>query len=854
MDGRGYGRPVTLECLHRLAPESNDETFVFKVTGQLDWSVPGAGYLYGFFERSGPIFLSQSGRSVRWGLAAYVGHGGLGGAPRSMYLNGTEYSGNYGYSVTEYLYPGTVGTVTAQVLAGTAMDENGMPNPPSNVLHYAAGWKATTADARATEGEGATIEFVVELNARDDCRTAKVDFATADGTAIAAEDYVATSGTLTFLPGETRKTVQVSLLNDAVFEGEESFQLSLSNAKWVSQASSGAESEGAIGLGEPATATIVDDENPPLTAQFEHVPETHDGETAFTFQLHFSEDIDGLSFRSMRDAFFDVRGGRVVRAQRLTRGESRKWLVRVNPTSTGDIVITTRAAESCDAAHAVCTADGRKYAGGDSITVARDALSVADAQVREGADATLDFVVTLSRARSEATTVDYATSDGTATAGADYTAASGTLTFASGETSKTVSVTVLVDTEDEQSETLSLTLSNAAGARLADAVATGTVTDEESQQPVRALTASFHNVPAGHDGSKRFNFELHFSENIDWLGYRSVRDAFFDVSGGRIVKAQRLAVGKHRKWLASVKPTSTADIVVTTRATASCDAAHAVCTADGRSYSGGDGITVLGPLTPRELVGTAGDDTLNGAGGDDLLRGDLGADTLSGAGGDDTLHGDDGDPTITSPDEGNDVLYGNDGDDTLYGDAGDDDLHGGSDHDTLHGDRGDDTLYGDDGETDANAGDDDLYGGSGEDSLYGDGGDDVLEGGVDDDILEGGAGDDTLHGDDSADVLVTGDDELDGGPGTDTLTGGPGADTFVFGAGHGSDTITDFSPDESDLIDVSAFAGIAAFANLSLSDDESDTVLDLGSHGGGTVRLEGISAADLEAEDFVLPQ
>ena len=54
--------------------------------------------------------------------------------------------------------------------------------------------------------------------------------------------------------------------------------------------------------------------------------------------------------------------------------------------------------------------------------------------MRETANATLDFVVNLSRARVEAVTVDYATSDGSATAGQDYTAASGTLTFAAGET------------------------------------------------------------------------------------------------------------------------------------------------------------------------------------------------------------------------------------------------------------------------------------------------------------------------------------------------------------------------------------------------------------------------------------
>ena len=57
------------------------------------------------------------------------------------------------------------------------------------------------------------------------------------------------------------------------------------------------------------------------------------------------------------------------------------------------------------------------------------AASVADARVEEGLNATLDFAVTLSAAPATAVTVDYATADGTATAGEDYEAASGTLTF-----------------------------------------------------------------------------------------------------------------------------------------------------------------------------------------------------------------------------------------------------------------------------------------------------------------------------------------------------------------------------------------------------------------------------------------
>ena len=73
------------------------------------------------------------------------------------------------------------------------------------------------------------------------------------------------------------------------------------------------------------------------------------------------------------------------------------------------------------------------------------ALSVADARVREAQGAKPAFAVTLDRERKADVTVDCATRNGTATAGEDYVAQSGTLTFAAGETTKTVEVEVLDD-------------------------------------------------------------------------------------------------------------------------------------------------------------------------------------------------------------------------------------------------------------------------------------------------------------------------------------------------------------------------------------------------------------------------
>ena len=109
------------------------------------------------------------------------------------------------------------------------------------------------------------------------------------------------------------------------------------------------------------------------------------------------------------------------------------------------------------------------------------AVSVNDARTAEARGASLDFTVRLSLALSETVTVRYATSNGTATAGSDYRAISGTLTFSAGQTSQRVSVPVLDDELDEGSETLTLTLWNLSPLQMsvADPTATGTISNTD---------------------------------------------------------------------------------------------------------------------------------------------------------------------------------------------------------------------------------------------------------------------------------------------------------------------------------------------------------------------------------------
>jgi hypothetical protein len=127
-------------------------------------------------------------------------------------------------------------------------------------------------------------------------------------------------------------------------------------------------------------------------------------------------------------------------------------------------------------------------------------ISVSAGSVAEGhtGESLISFQVSLSAASSSDVTVSYATSDGTAAAGADYTTTSGSFTVPAGNVSKNVVVVVKGDQAIEPDETLLLTLSNPTGATLLQATAIGTITNDD---PVPA-SATVLQYRLYHDGTK----------------------------------------------------------------------------------------------------------------------------------------------------------------------------------------------------------------------------------------------------------------------------------------------------------------------------------------------------------------
>ncbi|WP_420622665.1 Calx-beta domain-containing protein [Candidatus Poriferisodalis sp.] len=145
----------------------------------------------------------------------------------------------------------------------------------------------------------------------------------------------------------------------------------------------------------------------------------------------------------------------------ISSAEDRPMLARVQIIDPDDIA---PANDIYDDAYDHWGFSGYNVGSADSLLIAvNPQLSVVDASATEGTDSHLIFRVKLAPQATETVTVEYATSDGTATADDDYTQTSGTLTFNVGDTVKTISVPIVNDTEDDSGEKLTLTLSSPSG-------------------------------------------------------------------------------------------------------------------------------------------------------------------------------------------------------------------------------------------------------------------------------------------------------------------------------------------------------------------------------------------------------
>src|ERR1044071_7917226 len=155
------------------------------------------------------------------------------------------------------------------------------------------------------------------------------------------------------------------------------------------------------------------------------------------------------------------------------------------------------------------------------VAAQQPSISVRDAVVVEGNSGTTQatFVVALSAAASQSVSCSFATSNGTATAGSDYVATSGALSFAPGEVEKPVAVVVNGDAVDETQETFFLDISNVKNATVSSSRETGFINDDDGP----TISINDVSVTEGNSGLKAATFTLTLSgPSVEPIAIRAI--------------------------------------------------------------------------------------------------------------------------------------------------------------------------------------------------------------------------------------------------------------------------------------------------------------------------------------------
>ncbi len=362
------------------------------------------------------------------------------------------------------------------------------------------------SDASAPEGDPCApseLVFTVTLS-RASGRVVEVPWATANGSALAGSDYVASSGSLRFEPGETSKTLSIPVLSDSLVEGNETLVVNLTepptavllDGQGVATISNSpfptlaiANASAGEGTGQGGVLNFALTSSPALACAFDISWSTADGTagsadyTAATGAAHFAAQQTSatVAVNLVGDSLDEPDETLQVNLGALA------WGALGDGSATGTIL-------DDDAAPALAVDNG-----GCSVTEGHSG------------SVSCNFVARLSAVSGRTVTFSSATANGSATAGADYTGhASTARSIPAGQTTLTIAVPVLGDTLDEPNESFALNLSGIANATPGTLSATGTINDDDAA-PTLSIDNGGCTVTEGHSGSVNCNFVARLS-------------------------------------------------------------------------------------------------------------------------------------------------------------------------------------------------------------------------------------------------------------------------------------------------------------------------------------------------------
>jgi len=358
-------------------------------------------------------------------------------------------------------------------------------------------------DVSVSEGNSGTTSanFTVTLSPASS-QTVIVQYATANGTALAGSDYVTTSGALTFTPGETSKLVSVTVNGDMTIEPNETFFVNLSNAS------------NATITDNQGVATILNDDLPAISINDVAVTEGNSGTTNASFNVSLNSSssqtitVNYATANGTATAGSDYAGASGMLT--FTPGQTTQM---VNVAVNGDTTIEPNETFFVNLSNptnaTIADSQGVGTINNDDVP----AIAINDVQMTEGNSGTTNasFTVSLNAASLQTVTVNYATANDTAAAGSDYQTVSGPVTFMPGQITQTVNVPIIGDSTVEPNETFFVNLTLPTNATIADAQGVGTIINDDSQPQQPTLSINDIALLEGNGGTTAATFTVSLS-------------------------------------------------------------------------------------------------------------------------------------------------------------------------------------------------------------------------------------------------------------------------------------------------------------------------------------------------------
>ncbi len=478
------------------------------------------------------------------------------------------------------------------------------------------------SDVTQAEGNSGTSSFTFNVSLSQASSTPiTVQFATADGTATTADsDYQSKSGTITFGANVTTQQITVLVNGDTKSESNETFFVNLSSPSGATI--SDGQGQGTITNDDGSTPS-----QPTISINdvIAHEGTASSGTKPFIFTISLSSTsssnvivhyatADGTAKVSDND--YTAISGNLT----FTPGQTSQTIsVPVIQDSKVESDETFFVNLSSPTNATIADGQGQATVQNDDSSAVQPKITITDVSKAEGNSGTtaFTFTVSLGNTFTSNVTVHYATADGTTTSGTDYTAASGTLTFTPGQTSKTITVNVKGDTTQEADEYFFVNLSTPTNATISDAQGFGTIQNDDATgtASVKTITDPTNSAVTalqviGTSGNDTISVTSAGTQGKAKVTVNGTNKGTFSFTGGIFV------YGQNGNDNITIDPAITRSAYV---------------------FGGTGNDTVNGGGGPDVLLGQDGNDILNGNAGRDILIGGGGTDNLNGGADDDVL-------------------------------------------------------------------------------------------------------------------------------------------------------------------------------------------------------------------------